>query len=209
MRKQEDLGTESEAHSYTAPTRGRCVDEDGLEVRHIWRTELNSADECQKECDNRGHCQAYAYHIERAACNLYGAHLQADPPRWDEGMPTSTNCPVHGALVSTLDADKVWTCRTKAEAIYVKMAYGKGGCPPGRDIATIEDCKVAVSALGFPLETIYNGSSPKMPCHCSIRGGESYNGEYLNWNVAATCKARMDMAPVCVQARDGCTWRRR
>lgn len=213
--KTQDLPSEWKAedltqHSYAAPTYGRCVDSRGLEVQHIWRTSVYSLAECRKDCDKRVLCQAYAYHSLRAACNLYGAQLQAEAPLWDEGLPTSANCPVHGTPYSLLGIDKDWVCYVKTEAIYMRMAYGKDSCPLGRDIDKFADCEVAVVSLGYSLKTIYNGTSASMPCHCSIRGGPqtgpASDGDHLNWNAADECKARVDMAPVCFQDRGGCTW---
>jgi len=199
---------ELRGHSYAAPTDGRCLDASGKEVQHVWRT-IRPRTECQKECDNRNNCQAYAYHPLRAACNLYGPQLQVDAPAplWTAGMPISENCPVGGGVSnSTQDPDARWACHVKTEVAYTRLFHGSDGCTPGRDISTLQECEVAIKSLGLPLEIIFNGSSPEMPRYCSIREGGLYRGEHLNWNTAAKGSGRTDLAPVCFKDHDGCMW---
>jgi hypothetical protein len=209
---------EVRGHSYAAPMDGRCVDASGKEVQHVWRS-ISPRAECEKECDTRKTCQAYAYHPTRAACNLYGPHLQVEAPAplWTPGNAISENCPVEGGLHektmnlsnlinSTQDPDIRWACHVKTELVYTRLFHGSDGCATGRDISTLQECEVAIKILGLPLEIIFNGSSPEMPRYCSIREGGLYRGDHLNWNTAAKGSGRTDLAPVCFKDRDGCTW---
>ena len=76
-------------------------------------------------------------------------------------------------------------------------AYSFGGlgetCPTGTEIITVEECQMAIQALGIlqaPKDT-WTGTVNHIPTHCS------FNGLGPFFNHASTGSGRSDMSPIC------------
>jgi len=85
---------------------------------------------------------------------------------------------------------------------YMKLAYGAKSCRQDVAISSLEECKSAVVALGYPDYSTWTGHDPGIPAGCAIR--ESPWPVTMNWNTAKkTSGARPDLAPICLQGVQG------
>jgi hypothetical protein len=62
--------------AYTVPTNGVCVDEDGVQVKYIYKKDDLAVGECEHECNLRNECEGYAVYPDEQQCNLYGGIIQ-------------------------------------------------------------------------------------------------------------------------------------
>eukprot|EP00928_Gymnodinium_smaydae_P070316 TRINITY_DN54178_c0_g1_i1.p1 TRINITY_DN54178_c0_g1~~TRINITY_DN54178_c0_g1_i1.p1 ORF type:complete len:549 (+),score=97.77 TRINITY_DN54178_c0_g1_i1:61-1647(+) len=85
---------------------------------------------------------------------------------------------------------------------FVRLAYGAGGCPVGTEIETPEECALAVTELGFPVDPVAIVAAPSIPRRCSIREAVVAGGEHLHFNSAEVGRGRPDLAPVCRARRE-------
>lgn len=86
----------------------------------------------------------------------------------------------------------------KVPGLYMKMDKGVRGCPPGLEITSVDECKVAVTSLGLPIDPAWVSAYPNLPRFCSVRENPAAGSlERLHFNSAAAGQGRNDLAPVC------------
>lgn len=83
------------------------------------------------------------------------------------------------------------------KAKYKKLQRGAEGCPPGQEIASVEECKKAIEELGLRAKPPWISSYPGLPRYCSHREQSTGDGERMHFNSAAEGQGREDLSPIC------------
>jgi hypothetical protein len=81
---------------------------------------------------------------------------------------------------------------------YQQLPLGTMACPPGLDIATVEECRSAATALGILVNTTWQGSVPDAPRYCSVTVKPSQSLAVVNLNSAPSGQGRGDIIPLCL-----------
>jgi hypothetical protein len=87
--------------------------------------------------------------------------------------------------------------KAAARSQYVRLKYGAGGCPKGREITNRNECSKALKSLKMPVGPVWAGRYGAIPRFCTVRERKAGGGEHMHFNSAGRGRGRGDLAPVC------------
>lgn len=119
----------------------------------------------------------------------------------DKEMYTGTYNEMYMAFLENSTGDMVLSQNLTEAVVYQQMGNGSDGCDDGLQIASPDECRLAIESLGMTVSDTWSGSASDLPPYCSATVVDA-NTTIANMNSNTTVgpnstRGRPDVLPVC------------